>query len=200
MMTEHSPHAKVGRLRGSCFQSSRLQDGTIAGQQKGRETIQWRKGLSLEGSGPLGWFRNWVTAHPNVDPNTKELILYHNTFSPPFVNYSIVPSPYACATSDKPSCPTCILNRPIPGTASAKIMHDFGVSRAYTAILNLPLSFLNLLKNRCVIDYNPKGRSHFGVFPRYRPQDIRWARDQSLLHLPHCQYLADGGDEVGQHA
>lgn len=116
----------------------------------------------------------WVTAHPKVDPNTKELILYHNTFIPPFVNYSIVPSPHAFATSDKTSCPTCILNRPIPGIASAKMMHDFGVSRAYTVSLDLPLSFLDLLKNRRVIDYNPKGRSRFGVFPRYRPQDIQW--------------------------
>ena len=53
-------------------------------------------------------------------------------------------------------------------------MHDFGLSRAYTVILDLPLSFLNLLENRRVIDCNPKGRSRFGVFPRYRPQDIQW--------------------------
>lgn len=134
------------------------------------------KGPVFGGSGPLGWSREWVTAHPKVDPNTKELKLYHNTFILPFVNYSIVPSTHASATSDKPSCPICILCRPIPGIASAKMMHDFGVSRAYTVILDLPLSLdpLNLLKNRRVIDYNPKGRPRFGVFPRYRPQEIQW--------------------------
>ena len=84
---------------------------------EGNHTME--KGPVFGGSGPLGWFMEWVTAHPKIDPNTKELILYHNTFIPPFVNYSIVPSPYAFATSDKPSCPTCVLNRPIPGIASA---------------------------------------------------------------------------------
>ncbi|KAI4093916.1 MAG: hypothetical protein LQ339_007598 [Xanthoria mediterranea] len=134
------------------------------------------KGPVFGGSGPLGWFREWVTAHPKVDPNTTELILYHNTFIPPFVNYSIVPSTHASATSYKPSCPICILYRPMVGIASAKMMHDFGVSRAYTVILDLPISLnpLHLLKNRRVIDYNPKGRSRFGVFPHYRTQDIQW--------------------------
>ena len=52
-----------------------------------------------------------------------------------------------------------------------------------------------MLKNRRVIDYNPKGRSRSGVFPRYRPQDIRWFETD-----PCCIFhtaMADGGDEVG---
>ncbi len=55
-------------------------------------------------------------------------------------------------------------------------MHDFGVSRAYTVILDLPLSLdpLNLAKNQPVVAYNPSGRSRFGVFPRYNSQEVRW--------------------------
>ena len=134
------------------------------------------KGPVFGGSGPLGWFREWVTAHPKVDFNTGELMLYHNTFIPPFVNYSIIQSTHTSTKSEKSSSPTHILNRPVPGIASAKMMHDFGVSRAHTVIMDLPLSLdpLNLMRNRHVIDYNPKGRSRFGVFPRYRPQDIQW--------------------------
>lgn len=69
-----------------------------------------------------------------------------------------------------------VLNRPVPGIQSAKMMHDFGVSRAHTIIMDLPLSLdpLNLLKRRPVVSYDPSGKSRFGVFPRYRPEDIKW--------------------------
>ncbi|KAI4275320.1 MAG: hypothetical protein LQ337_003304 [Flavoplaca oasis] len=153
-------------------------------------TVGWYNGKTAEGEGnhtldngpmfggwgPLGWFREWVTAHPKVDPNTKELILYHNTFIPPFLNYSIIQSSHSSTNNDRPSEPSEMLNRPVPGITSAKMMHDFGVSESYTVIMDLPLSLdpLNLVKNRPVIDYNAKGRSRFGVFPRYRPQDIQW--------------------------
>lgn len=69
-----------------------------------------------------------------------------------------------------------MLNKPVPGIQSAKMMHDFGVSRAHTIIMDLPLSLdpLNLLKRRPVVSYDPSGKSRFGVFPRYRPEDIKW--------------------------
>lgn len=55
-------------------------------------------------------------------------------------------------------------------------MHDFGVSRSHTIIMDLPLSLdpLNLLKNIPVVSYDLSGRSRFGVFPRYQPDRIRW--------------------------
>lgn len=69
-----------------------------------------------------------------------------------------------------------MLNRPVPGIQSAKMMHDFGVSNAHTIIMDLPLSLdpLNLLKRRPVVSYDPNSKSRFGVFPRYRPEDIKW--------------------------
>ena len=56
------------------------------------------------------------------------------------------------------------------------MMHDFGVSQTHTIIMDLPLSLgpLNLAKNKPVVAYDPTGRSRFGVFPRYRPEDVRW--------------------------
>lgn len=55
-------------------------------------------------------------------------------------------------------------------------MHDFGVSRTHTIIMDLPLSLdpLNLLKNIPVVSYDPNSRSRFGIFPRYQPDHIRW--------------------------
>ena len=56
------------------------------------------------------------------------------------------------------------------------MMHDFGVSKSHTIIMDLPLSLdpLNLAKNEPVVSYDPTSRSRFGVFPRYQTEDIRW--------------------------
>jgi len=113
---------------------------------------------------------------PRVDPNTSELILYHSTFAPPYVHYSIVPRKYNSIKRRDVEAPAPMLNVSIPGISSAKMMHDFGVSSTHTIIMDLPLSLdpLNLAKNKPVVGYDPTSRSRFGVFPRYRPQDICW--------------------------
>ncbi|KAL6715977.1 hypothetical protein ACLMJK_006939 [Lecanora helva] len=156
----------------------------------GLDTVGWYNGKSAEGerkheqeSGPtfggfgiFGWMREWATAHPRIDPNTKELLLYHSCFVPPFIHYSIVKSTFDMGSGKDIGAPTHMLNQPVPGIKSAKMMHDFGVSRTHTIIMDLPLSLdpLNLAKNKPVVAYDAKGRSRFGVFPRYQPQEIRW--------------------------
>lgn len=143
---------------------------------EGERQYNQEAGSVFGGSGIFSWLREWATAHPRIDPNTKELILYHSTFVPPYINYSIVKSTYNPASSTDIQTPTHVLNRPVPGITSAKMMHDFGVSRTHTIIMDLPLSLdpLNLAKNKPVVAYDPTSRSRFGVFPRYQPQDIRW--------------------------
>ena len=156
----------------------------------GLGTVGWYNGKNAEGegyhnqeaspvfggSGIFSWMREWATAHPRIDPETKELILYHCTFVPPYIHYSIVKSMYNSASGKEIYNPTYLLNRPVPGIASAKMMHDFGVSKTHTIIMDLPLSLdpLNLAKNKPVVAYDPTSRSRFGVFPRYQPQNIRW--------------------------
>ena len=156
----------------------------------GLGTVGWYNGRSAEGerhhneeagptfggSGLFSWMKEWATAHPRVDPKTKELILYHSTFVPPYIHYSIVKSSYDRTNGKDVPSSTHMLNRPVPGITSAKMMHDFGVSRTHTIIMDLPLSLdpLNLAKNKAVIRYDLKSRSRFGVFPRYKPQDIRY--------------------------
>ncbi|EXJ64411.1 hypothetical protein A1O7_00747 [Cladophialophora yegresii CBS 114405] len=156
----------------------------------GLETVGWYNGKKAEGEmdgeggpgfggkGIYGFMKEWTTAHPRVDPKTGELILFQSTFVPPYIHYSIIP-----ATHHPPSTPstplerpTRLLNAPIPGVSSAKMMHDFGVSFHHTVIMDLPLSLdpLNLAKNKPVVAYDPISQSRFGVFPRHWPQQIRW--------------------------
>ena len=171
----------------------------------GLETIGWFNGKASEGEGisdtspgfggkgPFGFMREWTTAHvrlaihwlrfngadllqPRVDHKTKELILYHSTFVPPYVNYSIVSSTNEPSKKLNIQSPSTLINRPVPGIRSAKMMHDFGVSSTHTIIMDLPLSLdpLNLAKNKPVVAYDPTSLSRFGVFPRHRPQDVCW--------------------------
>ncbi len=77
---------------------------------------------------------------------------------------------------DHPCNYAFLLNAPVSGIRSAKMMHDFGVSRTQTIIMDLPLSLdpLNLLKNIPVVSYDPDSHARFGIFPRYQPERIRW--------------------------
>jgi carotenoid cleavage dioxygenase-like enzyme len=151
----------------------------------GLETVGWYDGRRAEGepktedvqgdvfggNGIMSFMKEWTTAHPRVDPITKDLVLFHSTFFAPFVNYSIIPSTQN-AVVPRPR----LVNAAIPGVKSPKMMHDFGVSFSHTVIMDLPLSLdpRNLARNLPVVSYDPNGRARFGVLPRWRPEDIRW--------------------------
>ena len=113
---------------------------------------------------------------PRVDPQTSELLLYHSTFAPPYVQYSIIPPTWKGCAEAIIVGGAEVLNAPVAGMHSAKMMHDFGVSRTHTIIMDLPLSLdpLNLAKNKPVVAYDPNGVSRFGIFPRYQPSNVRW--------------------------
>lgn len=155
----------------------------------GLETVGWYNGKKAEGEsdgedgpgfgghGLVGFMKEWTTAHPRVDPQTRELILFHSTFFPPYVHYSIIPATHPPIAATTPfETPTRLLNAPVPGITSAKMMHDFGVSLRHTVIMDLPLSLdpINLVKNRPVVAYDPIAKARFGVFPRHSPQQVRW--------------------------
>ena len=107
---------------------------------------------------------------------TSELISFHSTFAPPYIHYSIIPAAQNSFSKAALLEPVRLLTVPVAGVSSAKMMHDFGVSRRHTIIMDLPLSLdpLNLAKNRPVVSYDPTARSRFGVFPRYEPENVRW--------------------------
>ncbi|KAI4221064.1 MAG: hypothetical protein L6R36_007160 [Xanthoria steineri] len=154
----------------------------------GLETVGWYNGekcegepLAVRGPGfggkrPLSFFREWTTAHPRVDPDSKELLLFHSTFVPPYVHYSIAGALDTKNASNGWSSSGSFHNAPVPGIRSAKMMHDFGVSKSHTVIMDLPLSLdpLNLARNKPVVAYDPTGLSRFGVFPRYDPEKVHW--------------------------
>ncbi|KAK6064648.1 Carotenoid 9,10(9',10')-cleavage dioxygenase 1 [Seiridium cupressi] len=164
------------------------------------ETVGWFNGRKAEnepirdsrsgfgGDSSIAFMKEWTTGHPKVDPVTGEMIAFHGVFIKPFVYYSIVPP-------NKPTGkPAPILGPrfdvPVPGVASPKMMHDFGVSAQHTIIMDLPLSLnpMNSVTGKPVVSYDPTDRSRFGVFPRYEPQKIQWFETNAcvIFHTANC--------------
>ena len=154
----------------------------------GLETIGWFDGAKAEGEGHavrgtvlggeglLSWMKEWTTGHPRVDPKTSELVLFHSTFVPPYIHYSVLPSTRKTARKLSREVAPRLVSVPVSGIKAPKMMHDFGVSLNNTVIMDLPLSLdpLNLAKNKPVVSYDPTSRSRFGIFPRYQPNEVTW--------------------------
>lgn len=142
-------------------------------------------GARLGGTGALHWMREWTTAHPRVDPVTNELVSFHSMLLPPYVRYSVIQP-----RSRQAAAPS-IVDVPVPGVASPKMMHDFGVSAAHTVILDLPLSLdpLNpVLHGLPALHFDRSAPSRFGVFPRHAPSQVRWfeTRACTIFHTANC--------------
>jgi len=181
-------------------------------QLPGLETVGWYNGHTAENepkqppqsaeeervlgqdSGLIGFMREWTTAHPKIDPVTQEMLMFHSSFAPPYVQYSIVPAQRSPSTSHLPH--QKMLNAAVPGVTSAKMMHDFGCSTTHTVIMDLPLSLdpLNSFKGTPTVAYDPTKPSRFGVFPRHSPKDVKWFEtDASCIF-----HTANTWDEVDE--
>ncbi|KAI1431138.1 retinal pigment epithelial membrane protein [Xylaria sp. CBS 124048] len=165
------------------------------------ETVGWFNGRKAEneasndnqagfgGKGFASFMKEWTTGHPRVDPVTGEFISIHSVFIKPYVFYSIIP-PASKSGLKGSDLPRPRFDVPVPGIHSPKLMHDFGVARRHTVILDLPLSLnpLHCAIGRPVISFGLDKRSRFGVFPRYEPHKIQWFETSPcvIFHTANC--------------
>jgi carotenoid cleavage dioxygenase-like enzyme len=149
------------------------------------------------GTGLLSWMKEWTTGHPKVDKVTDEMVLFHCNFAPPYVHYSLLPAKGSSTGTPTPATKG-IVNAPVPGCSGGRLMHDFGVSRHHTVILDLPLSLtpLNLARNKPVVFYEPEKAARFGVFPRRHPELVRWFETSGCCIL-HTANTWDEHDPSG---
>ena len=167
------------------------------------ETVGWFNGVTTEnepsgdsydkmgmagasgfgGKGMLFFMKEWMTAHPRVDPETRELIAFHSFSVKPYVSYSII-RPSGVSTSPQ------FMSVPIPGVACPKMMHDFGVSWRHTVIMDMPLSLdpVNMIRGKIVLSYDGTGKARFGIFPRYHPERVQWFKTNPccIFHAANC--------------
>jgi carotenoid cleavage dioxygenase-like enzyme len=152
---------------------------------------------ALGGTGLLSWMKEWTTGHPKVDKVTNEMVLFHCNFVAPYVHYSLLPAEGSVAKKAA-SEGNRIINAAVPGCSGGRLMHDFGVSRHNTVILDLPLSLtpLNLAKNKPIVFYQPEKPARFGVFPRRNPELVRWFETRGCCIL-HTANTWDEYDNTG---
>lgn len=187
-------------------------------QLPGLETIGWYNGSSAEGEpkatsttekervlgengGLIQFMREWTTAHPKIDPETKEMMMFHASFAPPYVQYSILPKQNSTEStaSDNPQIGDKLLNAAVPGINGGRMMHDFGVSSSHTVIMDLPLSLdpANQLKGKAPVTYDSDKPSRFGVFPRRQPEEVRWFETEACC-IFHTANSWDDLDQYGK--
>ncbi|KAK5114197.1 hypothetical protein LTR85_010262 [Meristemomyces frigidus] len=169
-------------------------------QGKQQET---EKVLGADG-GLISFMREWTTAHPKVDPVTNEMMMFHSSFAPPYVQYSIIPQQQSQGDKNPRALPSDrrekMLNAAVPGITSAKMMHDFGVSLTHTVIMDLPLSLdpVNQIKGKPPVSYDPSKPARFGVFPRRRPEQVRWFETDAscIFHTANSWDTVDAGSDT----
>ncbi|KAF4458562.1 lignostilbene alphabeta-dioxygenase I [Fusarium albosuccineum] len=148
-------------------------------------------GTRFGGTGLTSFMKEWTTRHPKVARKSGEMLLYHNTFLPPYVNYSVIPG-----SKEKTRARPKLINRAVAGVSGARMMHDFGSSATHTIIMDLPLTLdpINLLRNRQVVSYDPSKPSRFGVFPRHEPSGVRWFTSPAccIFHTANTWDISSG--------
>lgn len=185
-------------------------------QLPGLATVGWYNGSSAEGEpkklggekehvlgedgGLIAFMREWTTAHPKVDPKSKEMLMFHSSFAPPYVQYSIVPQESSSALSGKGIAQTDgkVLNAGVAGVSGSRMMHDFGVSHKHTIIMDLPLSLdpINQIKGIPPLSYDSTKPSRFGVFPRRQPDNVTWFETDACC-IFHTANTWDDSDALG---
>lgn len=172
------------------------------------ETVGWYDGAKAHGepqktnqaedtlggdAGLISFMREWTTAHPKIDPKTKEMLMFHSSFAPPFVQYSILPEAGSDHKVEK------MLNAPVPGIGGARMMHDFGVSPTHTIIMDLPLSLdpLEQVKGKPPVNFDASKPSRFGIFPRRRPEAVQYFETDACC-IFHTANSWDETDAINQ--
>ena len=119
---------------------------------------------------PVQWIA-LTRKQPHIDPVTNEMILTHSSFIKPFTRYSVVSAKGHASTPKED-----ILGVAVPGVTAPKLMHDFGVSREYTVVIDMPLVLdpRRLLRGKSVLSFDHGDQTRFAIFPRHQPNHIKW--------------------------
>jgi carotenoid cleavage dioxygenase-like enzyme len=133
-----------------------------------------------------GKLKHQFTAHPKVDPDTGEMLLFGYDPFKPLISYSIVN-----ADGQLVSTTRIKVRRPI-------MMHDFAITSRYTIFMDMPFTFnvMRGLRGQPVIKFEPELGARFGILPRYaKGEDIKWFEVASGFVF-HTLNAYEEGDEV----
>ncbi|GAX38576.1 carotenoid oxygenase family protein [Nodularia sp. NIES-3585] len=126
------------------------------------------------------------TAHPKVDPNSGEMRFFGYSFSPPYLQYSIV-----SAAGD--IVQTVPIDLPM-----GVMMHDFAITENYTIFMDLPLTFNpeRLQRGEPGMMFQSDRPSRFGIIPRHGDNsNIIWF-ESSPCYIFHTLNAYEDQDQV----
>ncbi|QOV22510.1 carotenoid oxygenase family protein [Anabaenopsis elenkinii] len=126
------------------------------------------------------------TAHPKVDPKTGEMMFFGYSFTPPYLQYSIVD-------------PTGEIVRTVPiDLPMAVMMHDFAITQNYTIFMDLPLTFsmARMQRGEPGLMFESHRPSRFGILPRHGDNsNIRWF-ESSPCYIFHTLNAYENQEEI----
>ncbi|MBW4645652.1 MAG: carotenoid oxygenase family protein [Goleter apudmare HA4340-LM2] len=133
-----------------------------------------------------GQLASAFTAHPKVDPSTGEMMFFGYSFTPPYLQYSVVSEPGKLVRTVPIDLPMAVM------------MHDFAISENYTIFMDLPLTFNaeRVAKGGALIKFESDRPSRFGIVPRFGDNsNIQWF-ESVPCYVFHTLNAYEAGDEV----
>ncbi|MDB9376182.1 carotenoid oxygenase family protein [Nodularia sphaerocarpa] len=126
------------------------------------------------------------TAHPKVDPKTGEMRFFGYSFSPPYLQYSIVSAAGEIVQTVPIDLPMGVM------------MHDFAITENYTIFMDLPLTFSpeRAQRGEPPMMFECDRPSRFGIIPRHGDNsNIRWF-ETSPCYVFHTLNAYEEQDEI----
>lgn len=176
----------------------------------GLETADWWAGTDADeagasskahnngwvcGLGPFAMLSEFTTAHPRIDPETNELLLYHMSFVSPYLRISVIP-PRSGPAAQLPA----LKGVAVPGLSRPKLAHDFCATSKHTIHIDLPLTLdpLNLARRKGMLHFEADMPTRFGVFPRRQPEKVRWYESETccIYHAANAWDTIDVADSI----
>lgn len=143
--------------------------------------------VTLEPLGVAPWGPiDGISAHPKLDPNTGELMVFNYSRYAPYLHYGVI---------DRHGKLAHWIPVPIPGP---RLPHDLAVSRHYSILNDFPLFWDPELLERNIhaARLHRDLPSRFGILPRHgRADEVRWFEAEPTYVL-HFMNAYERGDEI----
>ncbi|XP_071721562.1 probable carotenoid cleavage dioxygenase 4, chloroplastic [Rutidosis leptorrhynchoides] len=133
-----------------------------------------------------------MTAHPKVDPNTKEAFAFRYWATRPYLTYFR----FDANGNKQPDVPIFSMKQ-------SSLTHDLAITQKYAIIFDIQLGVdpMNFIRGRHLISVDPTKVPKIGILPRYatNESEIKWfdAPGINILHVVNAwDDIDDDGSEV----
>ncbi|XP_071721610.1 probable carotenoid cleavage dioxygenase 4, chloroplastic [Rutidosis leptorrhynchoides] len=133
-----------------------------------------------------------MTAHPKVDPDTKEAFAFRYWATRPYLTYFR----FDANGNKHPDVPIFSMKQ-------SSLSHDLAITQKYAIIFDIQLEVdpMNFIRGRCLVSVDPTKVPKIGILPRYatNESEIKWfdAPGINILHAVNAwDDVDDDGNEV----